>query len=83
MKRQDMDIILSIVKRAEKMKLLTFGRLSFLLDLDVADNTFSLRLNDLLATDDFNFMHDVCGIQNSIDRVHHKMNNQFVPRFAK
>lgn len=41
-----------------------------------------LRLEDLLAADDFNFIHDIIGINRHLDRVTFKLGSCFVPRFA-
>lgn len=41
-----------------------------------------LRLEDLLAADDFNFAHDVFGIDRHINRDNGKMMNFFRPRFS-
>lgn len=41
-----------------------------------------LRLQALLDADDFNFMHDVFGIDRHIDRDTGKMMNFFSPRFS-
>ena len=41
-----------------------------------------LRLNDLLCSDDFNFMHDVGGINRHIDRETGDLTNCFLPRFS-
>lgn len=41
-----------------------------------------LRLADLLAADDFNFAHDVFGINRHIDRDTGAMLNCFRPRFS-
>lgn len=41
-----------------------------------------LRLADLLAADDFNFAHDVFGIDRHICRDTGKMLNHFSPRFS-
>src|SRR5687767_3117048 len=41
-----------------------------------------LRLDDLLAADDFNFMHDVRGINYNLDRDTYQLRNGFSPRFA-
>ena len=46
-------------------------------------NGCPLRLNDLLAADDFNFSHDVFGINRHIDRKTGKLNDCFLPRFAE
>jgi hypothetical protein len=59
-----------------------FDRFSLIMDLECADNEFNLRLNDFLNADDFNFTHDIVGIQNNINRQIMKFENCFVPRFA-
>jgi hypothetical protein len=41
-----------------------------------------LRLAALLAADDFNFAHDVYGIQQHINRNTAKLENHFSPRFS-
>jgi hypothetical protein len=42
-----------------------------------------LRLLDLLNADDFNFSHDVFGIQRNLDRKTGKLLNHFSPRYSK
>lgn len=49
----------------------------------VHSNGCRLRLNELLAADDFNFAHDVFGIFRHIDRETGKLWGYFVPRFAE
>lgn len=46
-------------------------------------NDRPLRLAELLDADDFNFMHDISGIINNIDRKTGKLTNLFCPRYAK
>lgn len=75
-------IKIKIVKRAEELNLLTFDRLTLLMDLDCANDEFNLNLEELYNADDFNFAHDIYGIQNNINRTTKKMGNLFVPRFA-
>lgn len=41
-----------------------------------------LRLADLLAADDFNFMHDVYGINACLDRETGRLLKNFRPRFS-
>lgn len=72
----------AIAKRADQMGLLFSDRLSLIMDLEVADNEFNLRLEELLKTDEFNFGHDVVGIQQNMDRTNRKVVNHFVPRYA-
>lgn len=42
-----------------------------------------LRLEDLLAADDFNFAHDMSGICNCLDRDTGKLARGFSPRFSQ
>lgn len=41
-----------------------------------------LRLADLLAADDFNFAHDIFGIDRHINHENGRLDNCFVPRFS-
>lgn len=41
-----------------------------------------LRLDDLLASDNFSFMHDVCGIVNNYNWMTGELENCFLPRFS-
>lgn len=41
-----------------------------------------LRLDDLLAADDFNFAHDIYGIRRHLNRGTGKLENCFSPRFS-
>jgi hypothetical protein len=42
-----------------------------------------LDLEALLKADDFNFGHDICGIHNHLNRDSKKLDNWFLPRFAR
>lgn len=42
-----------------------------------------LRLEDLLEADDFNFGHDISGIDHHINRNTGKLENHFRPRFSQ
>lgn len=42
-----------------------------------------LRLEDLLAADNFNFMHDVGGINRNLNRETYALENCFSPRFSQ
>lgn len=59
-------------------------RVSLLMDIQSADLKFSLRLEDWLAADDFNFIHDIVGIMSNIKRDEFPATDfgLFVPRFA-
>lgn len=82
MTEERMRSIMEIVKRASKLNLLMFDTISLFMDLEVADDLFNLRLEDLIKSDDFNFSHDIVGIQNNINRQTKQIENCFVPRFA-
>lgn len=82
-RRNEMETISKIVERADKLNLLCDDRISLMMDLDVSNKEFDLRVNELLEADDFNFSHDICGIQNNIDRTTKTFINCFVPRFAR
>jgi hypothetical protein len=82
MKKEASDIIVEIAKRAEEKGLLAFDRLSLIMDLECTNKQFNLRLNEFLNADDFNFTHDICGIQNNLNRETMKMENYFTPRFS-
>ncbi len=41
-----------------------------------------LRLADLLAADDVNFIHDITGINRHLDRETYKLTDCFSPRFS-
>ncbi|MBP1296650.1 DUF6874 family protein [Bradyrhizobium elkanii] len=42
-----------------------------------------LRLDDLLAADDVNFLHDLGGIARHLNRETGKLGNHFSPRFSQ
>lgn len=71
-----------VAQRAEGMDLYKGERITFLMDLENADNVFNLRLEDLLNADDGNFAHDIVGIVSHIDRSNPTDFNLFVPRYA-
>jgi CxxC motif-containing protein len=53
-------------------------------DMDITAthvNGCPLKLDDLLAADEFNFGHDVFGIRNCLDRETGKLTRCFLPRF--
>ena len=71
-----------IAQRAEGMDLYKGERITFLMDIENADNVFNLRLEDLLKANDGDFTHDIVGIVNNIDRNNPTDFNFFVPRYA-
>ena len=67
-KAQKYGMYVEIAKRAEESGLYTGERLSLLMDIESADEKFNLRLEEWLAADDFNFIHDLYGIMDHIVR---------------
>lgn len=78
----DYEVILKIADRAVEKDLQLFDKLSLVMDLEFANNKFDLRLEELLNADDEDFIHDIQGIQNHIDREKEKWAGIFEPRFA-
>lgn len=81
MNKLEIQIIAKIAERADKLNLLHFDRMSLMMDLEHAHKQFNLRLNDLLNADEFNFTHDISGIQSNIDRETKEI-HRFLPRFV-
>lgn len=75
--------IIEIATRAEEMDLLMFDRMSLIMDIENVHAEIGLKLNELLKADDLNFAHDIVGIQQNIDRQSKKLQNLFLPRYAK
>lgn len=75
-------LIVDISKRAVKEKALYGDLMSLQMDLEATHHHHKLRLTDLLKSDRFNFLHDVCGIQKHINRKTGKLGNHFLPRFS-
>ncbi|MEE0929926.1 MAG: hypothetical protein UIM53_02875 [Acutalibacteraceae bacterium] len=83
MDKKRFELIVKICERAEK-----FGyngdRTSLIMDLESADKVFNLRLQDMLDGDDVNFVHDIRGIMDNINRSTFPATDFgfFVPRYA-
>jgi hypothetical protein len=46
-------------------------------------NGCPLQLTELLDADDFNFSHDIFGIRRHLNRTTGKLDDRFLPRFAR
>lgn len=81
--KQDVEIITKIASRA--LSLMPDN--DFInIQMDITACHISgcpLKLQQLLDADNFNFTHDVVGIQNNISRKTGKLQNCFLPRFAQ
>lgn len=81
------DKYIAIVERAEKMNLIQEkNKLSVLMDIESADKKFNLDLERWLASDDVDFIHELFGITNNINRESGFPATDFgffTPRFAR
>lgn len=77
--------ISKIAKRARDMAGAgnEYPHLDAMMDVEHAHKDCPLKLDELLAADDVNFTHDVFGIRRHLNRETKKLENCFVPRFAK
>ena len=76
-------LISDIAKKAAKKGLLQFELMSLIIDLTIAHKQFNLDLDRLLNAPDFDFAHDIVGIQNNINRETKVVENHFLPRYAR
>lgn len=78
-----MELYVKICERAEKLGF-KGERLSLLMDIESADLKFDIRLEELLNADDSDFVHDISGIINNVDRDIFPATDfgLFIPRFA-
>ena len=81
--REDFAIIEKIAVRAKNLAYGKYELRDAEMDISACHrNGNPLRLADLLAGDDFNFIHDVFGIRRNLDRNTGKLLHHFCPRFA-
>lgn len=79
---KESDLIMCIVKRAQKMRIAIGDPLTQFLDIENAHKQFKLRLEEMTNGDDINFGHDFCGIQQHMNRRTGRIEDLFVPRYA-
>jgi hypothetical protein len=63
-------------------KLLHYPKMDTLMDIYAVCSHTPLRLHELATADDFDFVHDVGGIRQHLNRQTGELRNHFVPRFA-
>lgn len=79
--KEELDLIIKIIKRADDENLLSTDRLCLMMDLEaVHTNDVKLQFGKLLNFPRFDFAHDIVGIQNCIDRKTGKLTKCFLPR---
>lgn len=80
--RTDSALITKIVDRAA-LHIQNMDKMQVRMSLTACHaNGCPLRLADLAEADDFNLIHDVCGIHNTVSRDTGKIEGHFLPRFA-
>jgi hypothetical protein len=80
--KEDAQVISKIVKRAKDLGVKrSSGDLS--MDMQAAHEKCPLRLEELLKAENYNFLHDVIGIVNHLDRETGELEDYFVPRYAR
>ncbi|UCV26737.1 DUF6874 family protein [Ferribacterium limneticum] len=81
---KDAGLINKLVERALALECFA-GQDRLELEMDIVAchaNGCQLALQRLLEADDFNFGHDISGIQKYIDRSTGKLTNFFLPRYS-
>jgi len=79
--KKDAQLINKIAERANDV--LGTDRTQTAMDVTaVHANGCSLRLDDFLAAPEFDFCHDIFGIQNHLDRKTGQLDGRFLPRHA-
>lgn len=81
----ELDLIGRIGDRAREM---TKGKIvrpksAWVMDIDAWHSKEPLDLQKLLDFDTFNFLHDVIGIMNHLDRRTGEIDHRFMPRSAR
>ena len=81
--REEVEEIRDIVKRVQRECPGLFDTMTLTMDLTACHrNGCPLKLAELAAADTPNFIHDVAGIAQHIDRVTGELRDCFVPRYA-
>ena len=81
--KADLTLIAKIITRASGA-FPKFDRMTMAMDLEACHrNGNPMDFAALVAADDCNFAHDVCGITRHIDRETGKLGGCFSPRFSK
>jgi len=82
LKKEDCKIIVEIVSRYV-LHCPDLNYLNCIMDLEACHIFCPIDLIGLLQSKDGDFFHDVCGIFRHIDRETGRLNNFFIPRYAR
>lgn len=77
---KDRETIKKIAQRASKLTDGKYDYMTVSMDFETCHRANRLNLDRLLAFDDNNFMHDVCGINRHLDHVTAELKDCFWPR---
>ena len=80
--KEEREIIVKICERAEELGVSQGDRFTLIMDLENTHNTVGLNLEGLLAAENFDFSHDIVGIQAHINRETKELEDFFLPRYA-
>jgi len=80
--KEDVLKTVAIIKRASRL-LKGVDTMSMQMSLQACHtHGCEIKLDELLQADDGNLLHDVCGIDNNINKETGELENCFVPRYA-
>lgn len=84
--KTDYELIDKIVDRAQNLGCYENNRVTAHIDIANAAKYFNMQLEEWLAADNFNFLHDIIGIYKAINREKYPTDFSndpyFLPRFA-
>lgn len=82
--RTELMVIIDIANRAwPKMKDCYTGFHHLVMDIEATHcNGCRLRLDDLASAKDSDFIHDIAGIHNHLDRATGQLTGNFTPRYS-
>jgi hypothetical protein len=72
------------IKFCQELTGVTPAKFKLIMDIEATNNNgCPLKLDELLNANGMDFIHDVTGIQSNINRETGKLENCFLPRYAK
>lgn len=81
--KNDFENIVKICERAEELGIDRCDRLSHIMDIEGTHRVCELSLGNWLKADNYDFTHDFLGIYLNYNRETKKLDNCFLPRFAR
>lgn len=82
--KNDLYTVSKVADRAIALRLnIHKDKMSLFMDIEFSADDANMDLDKLLSFDDFNFTHDLAGIQANLNRESKKIENCFSPRCAR